>query len=47
MIKKENGKYHVYSESGKHFGTYATEAEAKKRLQQMEMYKAMAKKGSK
>ena len=47
MIKKENGKYNVYSESGKHFGSYATEAEAKKRLQQMEMYKSMAKKGSK
>lgn len=45
MIKKEGNKFHVYSESGKHFGTYATEAEAKKRLQQMEMYKSMAKKG--
>ena len=47
MIKKIGTKYHVYSEAGKPFGTYNTLEEAKKRLQQMEAYKYMAKKGSK
>lgn len=47
MIKKVGNKYHVYSEAGKPFGTYSTLEEAKKRLQQMETFKHMAKKGSK
>ena len=42
-IKKvtEDGKtkYRVVSESGKNLGTYSTEAEAKKRLQQVEYFK--------
>ena len=47
MIKKVGNKYHVYSESGTPFGTYDSLEEAKKRLQQMEMYKHMSKKGKK
>ena len=43
MIKHENGKYVVYSESGRRFGSYETEAQAKKRLTQMEMFKHMKK----
>lgn len=45
MIKKEHGKFVVYSESGKHFGTYDSEKEAKHRLAQMEYFKHI--KGSK
>lgn len=45
MIKKENGKFVVYSESGKKFGTYNTEVAAKKRIRQMEMFKHMKKHG--
>jgi hypothetical protein len=43
MIKQENGKFVVYSESGRKFGTYDTETKAKKRLSQMEMFKHMKK----
>jgi hypothetical protein len=40
MIKKIKGKYVVLSEkTGRSFGTYTTLAAAKKRLQQMEMFK--------
>lgn len=39
MIKKIDGKYHVYSEKGKPFGTYNSLAQAKKRLGQMEYFK--------
>lgn len=40
MIKKINGKYVVLSETtGKRFGSYATLAEAKKRLRQIEFFK--------
>lgn len=39
MIVKQNGKYVVKSESGKPMGTYATEAEAKARLRQIEYFK--------
>jgi hypothetical protein len=40
MIVKRAGKYVVVSETtGRRFGTYDTLAEAKKRLQQMEMFK--------
>ena len=46
MIKQENGKYVVYSESGRKFGTYETEAKAKRRLAQMEMFKHMKKTAS-
>lgn len=43
MIRKENGKFVVYSESGRKFGEYSTEGAAKKRLQQMEYFKHMKK----
>jgi len=40
MIKKVGGKYVVLSEkTGKSFGTYTSLKAAKKRLQQMEMFK--------
>ena len=39
MIKKVAGKYVVYAETGRRFGTYTSLAAAKKRLQQMEMFK--------
>jgi hypothetical protein len=47
VIKKVGRKYVVLSEStGRRFGTYDTLAEAKKRLQQMEMFKSLgARKG--
>lgn len=39
-IKKlPNGKYRVYSEKGKHMGTYDSMTAAKKRLQQIEFFK--------
>lgn len=43
MIKHEGDKYVVYSESGKRFGAYSSEKEAKRRLSQMEMFKHMKK----
>ena len=47
MIRKENGKYIVYSKNtGRKFGTYDTEEAAKKRLRQIEMFKHMKKQGS-
>lgn len=39
MIRKINGKYVVLSEKGRKMGTYDTEEEAKKRLQQIEYFK--------
>jgi hypothetical protein len=40
MIKKRGGKYVVLSEkTGRTFGTYATRAEAEKRLRQVEFFK--------
>jgi hypothetical protein len=40
MIRKIGGKYVVLSEkTGRRFGTYATLAEAKKRLRQVEFFK--------
>ena len=40
MIKKQGGKYVVLSEkTGRKFGTYATKAEAEKRLRQVEFFK--------
>ncbi|OQA66924.1 MAG: hypothetical protein BWY38_01634 [Ignavibacteria bacterium ADurb.Bin266] len=41
MIRKEKNKnkYTVFSESGKKMGTYKTQKEAKKRLQQVEYFK--------
>lgn len=42
MIKKIQGKYTVLSEkTGRSFGSYATKAEAKRRLGQVEMFKHM------
>jgi hypothetical protein len=38
-IREEKGKYKVYSEAGKLFGTYDTKAEADERLQQMHQFK--------
>jgi hypothetical protein len=46
MIKKVGGKYVVLSESGRRFGTYATKAEAEKRLRQIEMFKHLKKGGA-
>lgn len=43
FIRHENGKYTVYSEAGKPMGSYATEAEAKKRLQAIEYFKHLKK----
>ena len=40
MLKKKGTKWIVLSETTKRvFGTYDTKAEAKRRLQQMEMFK--------
>jgi hypothetical protein len=40
MIKKIAGKYVVLSETtGRRFGTYATRAEAERRLRQIEFFK--------
>jgi hypothetical protein len=40
-IKKlPNGKYRVYSEKGKNMGTFSTEEEAKKRLQDIHFFKS-------
>jgi len=47
MIKQEGGKFVVYSESGRRFGSYDTEAAAKRRLAQMEMFKHMKKTAAK
>jgi len=45
VIKKIKGKYVVLSETtGRSFGTYKTEAEAKKRLQQIEFFKHLKEK---
>jgi len=42
MIVKRKGKFVVISErTGRSFGTYQTLKEAKKRLQQIEMFKHM------
>lgn len=42
MIIKRGGKYHVRSEEGKNLGgPYDTLEEAKKRLAQVEMFKAL------
>jgi hypothetical protein len=46
MIKKIGGKYVVLSESGRRFGSYATRAEAEKRLRQIEMFKHLKKGGA-
>lgn len=45
MIRKENGKYNVYSETGdKHLGgPYNSEEEAQKRLKQIEFFKHFTK----
>ena len=43
MIRKVGGKYVVLSESGRRFGTYASRAEAEKRLRQIEMFKHLKK----
>lgn len=43
MIRKNEraGTYSVLSEKGRHMGTYATRAEAEKRLKDIEMFKHM------
>jgi len=47
MIKKVDGKYAVLSEkTGRRFGTYATKAEAEKRLRQIEVFKHVKKGGA-
>jgi hypothetical protein len=38
-----DGRYRVYSEDGKNLGTYSSKDKAKKRLQQVEMFKHMDK----
>lgn len=46
MIKKIGRKYIVVSETtGRSFGTYRTLTEAKRRLQQVEFFKHLAKQG--
>ena len=48
MIRKQGAKYVVLSHDGKRrFGTYTSLAAAKKRLQQMEMFKSLRAKGAK
>ena len=45
MLKKKGKKWVVLSETtGRVFGTYDTKEKAKKRLQQMEMFKHLKKK---
>lgn len=39
MIRKIKEGYRVISESGRNMGTYKSEKEAKKRLQQIEYFK--------
>lgn len=39
MIRKVSNGYQVQSEKGRNMGTYKTEKEAKKRLQQIEYFK--------
>ncbi len=39
MIRKVKEGYRVLSENGRNMGTYKTEEEAKKRLQQIEFFK--------
>lgn len=47
MIVKRGGKYVVISENtGRRFGTYDTLAEAKKRLQQIEIFKHLNARGT-
>jgi len=47
MIKEEKGKWVIYSEDGsKKLGTYDSEAEAKKRLKQIEWFKSHPKEGN-
>lgn len=47
MIKEEDGKFYVLSEEGKHLGgPYKTREEAKKRLAQVEMFKALRNNGA-
>lgn len=38
-IRKVNGKYTVFSESGKHMGSYSSKAEALRRLRSIEYWK--------
>ena len=38
-ITESNGKYTVHGHNGRHFGTYSSEGEAKKRLEQIEYFK--------
>lgn len=46
MIVRERGKYVVKSEDGsRSFGSYDSEEEAQKRLQEVEMFKRMAAEG--
>jgi len=39
MIQKIKVEYKVFSEKGRNMGTFRTESQARKRLQQMEYYK--------
>ena len=41
MIVKEGNRWVVRAESGRAMGSYATKAEAEKRLKQVEMFKHM------
>lgn len=38
-IKHENGKYNVYSHTGKHLGSYSSRKQAQHRLKQIEYFK--------
>ena len=41
MVKKVGSKWVVSSETGKYLGTYNTETEAKRRLEQIEYFKKL------
>ena len=47
MIRKVKSGYKVVARSGRSMGTYPTKEKAKKRLAQVEMFKAMKKSGVK
>ena len=43
MIRKVKDGYRVVAESGRNMGTYATKAEAERRLRQVEFFKRQKK----
>jgi hypothetical protein len=47
MIRKVGRKFRVVARTGRNMGTYDTRAEAEDRLQQIEMFKSLAARGTK